>query len=366
MTGRRPPKTRVWDNSHSTDFRIEGKGDPGGWRTMPGYFKDEAGLTTIGGGKTFHPNNPPNFDGNKSWNNSFVEYFPFDYYLKDEHCPNHDKHSKAGGFEASDIDTWCVLEQPDENFYDWRLANHTITALHKAKAAGRPFAVFNGFARPHVPLRVPQRIWDMYGPANDSSGIQEVKYPDLSEGYPPIAYHRQGHYKYNNYTVPTLPNEIYTSNFTEVTVPLDIQRTVRRAYYASVTWMDEQLGRILDTLDELGLADDTAVVLHGDHGFSLAESNEYFKEQLSEIVARVPLIVRAPWKPQTAGRATFVKANLVDLYQTLAELIGGPVPSQVADLDGTSLAWVFENPEHSVPLLEARGAAASREHANKA
>ncbi len=341
MTGRRPHHTLVFDNN--ADFRkdgIDADGKPGSeWTTMPEFFK-KSGYTTLGGGKTFHPKHPKDFDEPTSWSQD-MDYFPFSYYEKnpayDGPCPSNIS-GKKGGSGASEIDTWCRLDEPDENFYDRTLASNTIKQLKYAgglyKDQGKNFFVMAGFARPHAPWRVPARVWDKYN---------DVEMPVAKRQLPPnnmpgIAWHQQGFYN-------STDNTLYVPNITHP-IEQSVQRAMRQAYYAAVSWMDEQIGRVLDKLEALNLADSTVVLIHGDHGWQLGEHNSWHKETNFELGTRVPLVMRAPFRPNSVGKTTEVFAELVDVFPTLAELTGAGTPSDA--LDGTSLAPVFINPSRSV------------------
>jgi len=118
----------------------------------------------------------------------------------------------------------------------------------------------------------------------------------------------------------------------------------RRWYYAAVTWTDHCLGRALAKLDELGVADRTIVVFHADHGYQLGELNEWSKKTNTELAVHVPLLMRVPWKLKSLGKRTQVKAELIDMYRTLAELAG--FSSVEEGVQGMSLAPVFDDPEH--------------------
>lgn len=256
MTGRRPHHTMVFDNS--ANFRTNSARDANGpgssWVTCPGHFK-RSNFTTLGGGKTFHPNHPKDWDGNKSWS-SDMPYYPFDYYKQNAAykgpCPGI---GGPGGEGASKIDTWCALDEPDENFYDFGLANNTIERLRYAaplyKTHGKPFFIQSGFARPHAPWRVPQKVWDLY----KTSDIELAQHKLPPQNMPGIAWKQDGFYNASN-------GHIFQP---QITSPIDdwLARNMRHAYYASVTWTDSQIGRVLDELDALGLADSTIVVLHG-------------------------------------------------------------------------------------------------------
>jgi len=261
MTGRRPNVTQVFDNTGS-DFRVNGL-DGGSWDTVPGHLKD-SGWTTVGGGKTFHPKKPPNWDGDRSWDMSERGYFDFSYYLKDHHCPNAAKRVDVPGQPISEIDTWCPIDTPvfrdNELFYDATLANytdHTMAILARRFQEGHgPFALYAGFARPHVPHRVPKALFDHYFAIGDVP-----EHPRVPENLPPIAYHRQGLYNYSTYEEPV--GGWFVPNYTSV-LTVNEQRTARAAYYASVTWMDMQVGRLMSRLADLGIENDTVVVFHGE------------------------------------------------------------------------------------------------------
>jgi arylsulfatase A-like enzyme len=124
----------------------------------------------------------------------------------------------------------------------------------------------------------------------------------------------------------------------------DLRRQAIQAYWASISFMDAQVGRVLDALDRLGLADRTIVVFTSDHGYHLYDHGLWQKQSLFERSARVPLIVSAPGKTGN-GRRTRALAELVDLYPTLADLTGLPTPTY---LDGVSLAPVLTNPAGAV------------------
>jgi len=150
---------------------------------------------------------------------------------------------------------------------------------------------------------------------------------------PPIAYHASSLWGDPYHAMPAA----------------DAQRE-RLNYYAAISWVDHQIGALLAALDAAGRANDTLVVLHSDHGYSLGEGGSWEKFADFEYGTRVPLIVRAPWVAGSAGRRADALVELTDLFPTIAELAGVPLPPGEA-LDGASLA----------PLL--RGGAAPRDFA---
>ena len=320
MTGKRPDTTKVWIGIGNHDFRVTGPD----WISLPEHFKNN-GYTTLGGGKTYHPDRPPNYDEPKSWSQD-QPYYPLDA----THCPPPGGNLKG---EVSKIDTWCPLSDekyPDSYYYEYKLANHTIDTLKNVSKKGGPWFVAAGFYKPHVPWVMPQRFWDMYA----DSSIPTVLHRNRPLNSPDIAFHNQGLFLESNGTkylpMPT-------------PFPLSIQQEARHAYMASVTWVDSQIGRVLDALESMGLANDTLVVLFGDHGFQLGEHDSWHKQTNWELAARVPMVIRAPWKPKSQGKNSYALVESVDLYKTIAELAGAPKPGD--DIEGTSFAALFDNPD---------------------
>ena len=325
MTGRRPDTTKVWIGIGNSDFRVVGPD----WVSLPEHFKNN-GYTTLGGGKTYHPGHPANYDEPKSWSQD-QPYFP----LKATDCPkphNNSRLDKSKG-DVSGIDTWCPLSEkkyPDSYHFEYKLANHTIDTLKYVSKKGGPWFVAAGFYKPHVPWVMPQRFWDMY----ENVDIPDVLHRSRPVKSPDIAYHNQGFYLDTNGTkyLP-MPNPF----------PLEIEMEARRAYMAAVSWVDSQIGRVLDALDSMGLSNDTLVVLFGDHGFQLGEHDSWHKQTNWELATRVPMIIRAPWKPASQGKDSYALVESVDLYKTIAELVGAPKPSD--HVEGTSFATLFDQPE---------------------
>ena len=358
MTGRRPHHTNVVMGTTGTNFRksgIDAKGIPGAnWTTLPSHFK-QSGYTTLGGGKTFHPNAPKNFDYPRSWNNDMSTnhgYFDFSYFLSNftkpfpgglpisHPCPgvaHPNNESKPNGNSlGGPLAIWCHLNLPDPNFYDSNLADNTIERLRYGtqlfNKTGKPFFIMSGFARPHTPWRIPQRFWDMY----TTEDITLAKHKLPPQNMPGVAW--MAHSFWN-----TTTGKVWDLN---VTSPLEdhVARTARHAYYASVSWLDFQVGRILNELDTLGMSEHTIVTLNGDHGWQLGEHNSWHKYTNFELGTRVPLIIKAPMYPNAMGQVTGGLAELIDLFPTLAELAGVPFESVKEKIDGVSLVPFFENP----------------------
>ena len=165
---------------------------------------------------------------------------------------------------------------------------------------------------------MPARFWDLYG-----DDLPLAEHQTIGTGISTLAYTQ-----YNFVTTEQLPY-VPESPLANAT-----QRSYRRGYFAATSWMDSQVGRLLDGLDALGQTDSTLVVLFGDHGYKLGEHGGWGKQDVWETGSRIPLIVRAPWLPASRGQQSFTLAEAVDLYRTCAELAGLPAPP--ADGGGTA------------------------------
>lgn len=194
-------------------------------------------------------------------------------------------------------------------------------AIELLEAQGsEPFFMGLGFVRPHVPFVAPGRYFDLYPEADM---VPAVNPPGDLDDIPAPAKNLR----------PFLWNNMGMSEAE--------QRQALRGYYASVSYMDAQAGRVLDALERLGLADNTVVAFFGDHGWSLGEHTHWQKMGLMEEAVRAPLIVSAPGR-RGAGRKSKALVEFVDIYPTLAEL-GGLQPP--ATLEGLSLAPLLDEPD---------------------
>lgn len=216
-------------------------------------------------------------------------------------------------------------DQPDH-----KTATKTIGLLRKH--GDKPFFIAAGFVRPHYPMVAPQQFFDLY-PWRDVTLPPQVD-GDLDD-------------------IPKMGLARSRSSTNGIDKYPDNQKRMWAAYYATVSFMDAQVGRILDELDRLGLRQTTAVVFTSDHGYHLGDHTFWQKNNVHERVTRVPLIVSAPgYKP---GRSRSI-VELVDLFPTLAELAGLEIPT---GLHGVSLLPVLANPKTIVKdgaLSFARGA----------
>ncbi|CAG8868905.1 Choline-sulfatase [Pseudomonas fluorescens] len=184
---------------------------------------------------------------------------------------------------------------------------------HVREADGRPFCLTVSMTHPHDPYTIPKRWWDLY---------QDV---DIPMPVYPLAQHEQD---------PHAQRLLKVYDLWDKPLPAEKIRDARRAYFGACSYVDDNIGKLLEALDETGLADDTLIVFSGDHGDMLGERGLWYKMHWFEMSARVPLLVHAPgqFAPGRVGAAV----STCDLLPTLVELAGGSVEANLP-LDGRSL-----------------------------
>jgi iduronate 2-sulfatase len=305
LTGLRPDTSQVLGNN--VDFR---KHHPDSV-TLPQLFKN-SGWFAAREGKMFHMNVPnevgtPRFQDEPSWNHSVSPPG-----LENKSPGEGRKLSPPGvSFGMNWISTPTSEGQADTN-----AADNAIALLEKHRAA--PFFLAAGFLRPHLPFVAPSRFFDLYPlrsiplPSNPPGDLDDV--PAAHKAVRP---HLWNHMRMDEPEI----------------------REALRGYYASTSYMDSEVGRVIDALDRLDLASKTIIVFWGDHGWNLGEHTRWQKMSLFEESARAPLIVAAPGR-RGNGKATKALVEFVDVYPTLAELCGlAPPPT----LEGQSFARLLDD-----------------------
>lgn len=218
---------------------------------------------------------------------------------------------------------------PDEQHTDGKVAAETIALLEKNR--DRPFFIGAGFYRPHCPFIAPRKYFDMYP-------LERIAPPRLFAD-----------------VLPSIPLPALFTTPPNWNVSEHGQREAIRAYYASISFLDAQVGKLLDALDRLGLADDTIVVFMSDHGYLLGEKGQWMKQSLFEGAARAPLILAGPGV-SARNQASSRIVEYLDLYPTIAELAGLTPPG---GLQGHSLAPLLRDPrapwEHAALTQVRRG-----------
>jgi iduronate 2-sulfatase len=337
LTGKRPDATQVWDLE--THFRVALPDTI----TLPQYFKAN-GYWCSGLGKVYHHG----FEDGRSWNEPHwypngktVDTDPVDWTR--QITANHDVRvgeysrtsSSSGGNgkagrknkgakEGKSGPAFEVSPKSDEELPDGATAAEAVKRLHALKAKSEPFFLAVGFSKPHLPFVAPKKYWDLYDP----DAIPLPATDQMPAGAPAFAGHNNS--ELHNYQGVPAGNPI----------PADFAKTLRHGYYACVSYTDAQVGRLLDALDKEGLADNTVIVLWGDHGWQLGDHGLWHKHTNFELAARVPLIVSVPGQ-KTAGSKCDATVEFVDVYPTLADVCGLPIP---AGLHGSSLKPFVEDP----------------------
>lgn len=284
-----------------------------GWFTSHGYH-------TVSDGKVFHHisdhadswSEPPYRNHPNGYDVYWAEYNKWELWMNSESGKTINPRTMRGPF--------CeIAEVPDSAYDDGKLANRAIRDLKRLKNAGKPFFLACGFWKPHLPFNAPKKYWDLY--KREDIPMAPNRY--RSEGLPKQVVNS---------------TEIYAYARVTDTGDAEFQREVKHGYYACLSYVDAQIGKVLDALDELGLADNTIVVLLGDHGWNLGEHNFVGKHNLMNTSTHVPLIIRVPGMKKGITKSM---VEFVDLYPTLCELCGLPKPEN--QLHGKSFAPVFKN-----------------------
>jgi len=283
-------------------------------------FKNN-GYETVGYGKIFH--NTQDTAG-KSWSSgkAWVADYDQDPELytqwRDYQIPENIAEIKSTGKGPSTE----IFDGPDESYFDGKVAIKTMNKMTQLAKSNKPFFMSVGFVKPHLPFTAPKKYWDMYD-ANQFK-LAENKIPiDAPEN----AYHHFGELRAYSDT-PTSP----------LPVGDEQARRLIHGYHAGVSYSDAQVGKVLNKLDELGLTDNTIVILMGDHGYSLGEHGLWAKHSTFDVATKTPLIIRAPKMP--ANQSVKGLVEFIDIFPTLTELAGIPTPKQVA---GESLAKLVKN-----------------------
>ncbi len=319
LTGRYPTETKVMNNNDY--FR---RIDPS-TVTLPQHFKNN-GYVSLRSGKIFHGG----IDDQVSWTEGGE---PTDPNITERGNPNFRPTRPANSDPAqaqaqtagvniadSNSDRIIVLDSDGENHGDYRTATRAINFIEKYK--DRPFFLAVGFVKPHSPPTAPKKFFDLYDVKKIPLPVDFGTTPKALAGAPEIS-------------ISPRNSDLFIGR---ESTP-ELSREMKRAYWASTSFMDAQVGRVIDSLEKAGLKDNTIIVFFGDHGYHLGEKGKWSKAySLYELGLRVPLLIAMP---NQKARSTTRIVELVDLYPTLAELCGLPTPTNIS---GDSLAPLLKNP----------------------
>ena len=323
MTGLRPDTLGVW--TLPIHFR-EAKPNV---VTLPQWLRRH-GYTAVGHGKIYHNPTPDP----QSWSEpirpiQFQRGYAKGWQARirevQAKLPDNDwrKNNLRGPATAAPV-------IDDHQLVDGARTNMAIEDLRRLGQAEKPFFLALGFIRPHLAWISPKKYWDLYDPKT----LPVIIDGEVTPNTPP-------------YALSTSYELTHYMDFIDFPKPWDEQRVsdavarrLMHAYYASVSYVDAQLGRLLTALDDAGLADNTIIVLWSDHGWKLGEYNGWGKMTNYEIDTRVPFIIAAPGM-KTAGQSTDTPVELLDIFPTLCDMAGIPMPDFV---QGTSLLPLLKNP----------------------
>ena len=309
LTGLRPDTIRIYDLQ--THFRSTVPEVV----TLPQLFRQQ-GYRVGRVGKIYHYGNPGQIGTNGLDDPASWDFVVNPRGIDKDEEPKLINYTPKRGLGSSL--SYYASPAPDEEHTDGKVASETIALLEAHK--DRPFFLAAGFYRPHCPFIAPARYFDMYP-------VSRIPAPPFSEA---VVARRP-------------PPSLFTTPPNWGLTP-EAQREVIAAYYASVTFLDANVGRILDALERTGLAANTVVVFMSDHGYHLGEHGQWMKQTLFEASARNPLIVAGPGVAR--GRASGRTVEYLDLYPTLAQLARIQPPP---GLEGRSLVPLLERPDAEWP-----------------
>ena len=333
MTGLRPDSVGVTDNKTHFRDRIPGI------VTLPQHFKNH-GYHAVAVGKIYHHTSEMQDD--PSWSETPVKYWGYD--VGDEYrLPENKKAYQKAAEEAIEMgltgdweyDIHCAAsvppyekaDLPDDAYHDGKIANEAIASLRRISGESQPFFLGVGFHKPHLVYSCPAEYWDLY----DTDSLPPPPTSEIPEDYP------------DGYFYDSIYARVFKGLPESGAFPEDEIRNMRHGYFACVSYVDAQIGKVLAELDRLKLRNHTIVILWGDHGYLCYDHGIWGKHNTSERAVRSPLIISVPGNK--GGMSTPSLTEFVDIYPTLCELAGLPIPGHV---DGVSLRPVLNDPEASV------------------
>ena len=350
LTGKRPDNTRVWD------LRTQMRDMIPDIVTLPQYFK-ENGYRSLGTGKIFDFRSVTWQQDEQSWSDPYLRvdnsYFhdgqrPMLYwYQNPENRAIAEKYlekASENGLTGNEAIRFAhqyfkpsveSADVPDNGYHDGAMTVLALETLGELASGKEPFFFAVGYHLPHLPFVAPQKYWDLY----DREEMPLAPFQEPARNSPSLAYHNSGELR--TYTdIPPLAS--FSDQPYGIGLPEYKQKELIHGYYAATSYVDAQIGKLLDYLEESGLIENTVIVLWGDHGWHLGDHDLWCKHSNFEQATRSPMIISAPWlQPSVTSGPT----EFVDIFPTLCDLAGIPVPD---GLDGLSLVPMMENPDEVV------------------
>lgn len=298
-----------------------------GHRSMPSWFRQH-GYQTLSLGKITH--HPGGLTGENwaegpeelpdAWDRSWIPDSPW-------LTPQEMMHGYANGTprEQGKSPALETYDGPDKSYPDGWVAEEAIKVLKNLSDSKKPWFFAVGFFKPHLPFAAPKKYFDLYDP-------EELPIPDntMKPAYSPSSWHDSGELMGNYGQHPDHPNDDKA-----------YAQQLRHGYAAATSYVDVQIGKVLEAFENLELSKNTIVVIWGDHGFALGEHGIWGKHSLYEAALKSPLIIRYPGI-NAKGVHSHEIVETIDIFPTLTDLTGIPSPSE---LEGQSLRKQLENPE---------------------
>ena len=338
MTGLRPDSTRVWHLGNK--FR---KINPNAV-TMPQHFS-KYGYHTVNLGKIFHNYMPdsvswdePDLRPSRYLQEDWLKRDGETFYISEEvsrsQAIKRDSLLKlrpvryADGWNTGPA--WEAADVHDTMYYDGAQNELTKKTLTRLAQNDKPFYMGLGYFRPHLPFAVPKKYWDMY----ERQNIPLARNPNVPNNAP-------GH------TMNSMYELRHYDGFNHIGHPQssfkmseDTTRILKHGYYASVSYVDALLGDLISHMKDIGIYDNTIIIIWGDHGWKLGEHNSWGKMTNYNIDLQVPMIIRYP-NQENPGLQTFEITELIDMFPSLCEIAGIEAPEY---MQGTSFVPLIKDP----------------------
>ncbi|MGM0507223.1 MAG: sulfatase [Bacteroidota bacterium] len=316
---------RATESRYLSNHAIFDTHDEWSHRSLPTWFKNH-GYQTLSLGKITHypggltgdgwAEGPEELPG--AWDRIWVPDSPWA-------TPEDMMHGFADGVprDRGESPAWEAHDGPDTSYPDGWVASDAVDTLEELAETSKPWFFAVGFFKPHLPFAAPQRYFELHDPDDIPAPVDTDRPPN------PSSWHASGEMMNNYGQHPGDPN-----------ADPDYARQLRHAYAAATSYVDMQVGRVLDQLQALGLDENTIVVIWSDHGFALGEQGIWGKHSLYEVALKSPLIIRYP-EMNEPGVASHTIVETIDIFPTLTDLAGLPTPEEV---EGNSLRDQLEEP----------------------
>ena len=333
LTGLRPDRTQVWDLK--TLIRDKNPDVV----TLPQIFKQN-GYTTAALGKVFDQRSVDKMHDEVSWSEPYKGKYKYPEAYGAPllgHYQNPEMKKKYANADEKDMAAVKVSTESadvlDDAYADGAMINQAVLDLRKYGSSGKPFFLAVGIRKPHLPFIAPKKYWDLY----NRDEIEVAPWQKPSIGGPDIAYHNSGELR--GYTdIKSL-----VKDDDELNLNVDKQKELIHGYYASISYVDALVGKLLAELKSSGLDKNTIIILWGDHGWHFGDHNLWNKHSNFEQATRTPLIISLP--DQKSKIIYNSITEFVDVYPTLTELANIKPPQ---GLDGKSLVPALKGEQNAI------------------